>query len=154
MPVKQNSTRRRSVRAVKSLSTDQIETDARKLPRLGKREDGDAWHAKVKAWWHEVWRSPVASHFDRTDHLSVWELADVKHRRLTSGNNSEVVRLSAEERQMESALGLSPKARQQMKVEIDRGDAAERRTRDRKNRSVTRVAEGETKGDPRSVLSA
>jgi hypothetical protein len=141
---------------MKALSTVDIEHDGRKLPRLGKRTDGVAWHPRVKDWWHEVWRSPVVAHFDATDYLTVWELADIKHRRHLATEPQDIVKLSTEERQLMKELGLSPRSRQAMKVEIDKGEQAERRIRKRRNQAAVKAvdANGEELADPRDILSA
>jgi len=90
---------------------------------------------------------------DESDHLNVWILADVKHRLLVADSNAELVRMASEMRQLEMNLGLNPKARQVMKVDVDRGESAERRTRERRNRSAVSAAKGKTT-DPRDALSA
>lgn len=126
--------------------------DGRAHPRLGKRADGDVWHPKIKLWWAEVWGSPVCTNLDRSDYLDVWILADMKHLQLTATSNAEKVRMGTEARQMANTLGLNPKARQTQKVEIDRGEQAEGRTRKRRNKAVVRDADDKT--DPRDALTA
>lgn len=157
MAVKQSSSRRRTSGSAKHLSVQDIETDARKHPRLGKRDDGEVWHPKVKLWWGDLWSSPVAANFDITDHLTAWELADIKHRRMIANSNTEIVRLSGEERAISNVLGLNPKARAIQKVEIDKGDQAERRTRKRQNRAVVAANEDGKPvtqvADPRDALT-
>jgi hypothetical protein len=108
--------------------------DKRKAPRLTPRPDGEEWHPQVRRWWASVWASDLAATLlHETDEISVRSLADVLHRRQAANSNAEIVRLSTEARMLQNHLGLSPRAWFQAKVELDRGEQADKRRRRRRN---------------------
>lgn len=96
--------------------------------------EGD-WSPSAQRWWETVHRSAIADEWEPDDLLvteRALSLIEDLARLETSETPPEVrlrlkVAISTELRQLESALGLGPRGRAQLKVEVQRSEDAEQR---------------------------
>lgn len=127
------------------------------LPEPGEDEDGEAtsWHPMTRAWWADIWQSPMAPEYDESDVHGLFMLAAVVND-FWSTRSAKARREAASEIRLQSQrFGLSPIDRRRLQWEIDRGDDAASRTRKRRDR----VDNGDRPApnpavDPRAVLRA
>ncbi len=101
-----------------------------KVPPLPKRR----WHAQTRAWWADVWSSPMAPEYDDSDRQGLFLLAvlvDDFWREPTSA-------LAAEIRLQRQCFGLTPLDRRRLQWEIDRGEKADETTRRRRSSRSTK----------------
>lgn len=127
--------RRNTVAGARTLAAvpDQV-----KVPPLPKHLS----HPMTKAWWKDIWASPMAPEFDPSDLHGLYLLADL----VNCYWNEEASRgmtkkeLAAEIRLQRQCFGLSPIDRRRLQWEIERGDqaseATQRRRTARRPRSV------------------
>jgi hypothetical protein len=111
-----------------------------------------AWHPRTLAWWQAAWRSPMAAEWLDSDVERLFMLALAVEDLWRNGNLDRLseIRLSG------ALFGLSPIDRRRLNWEIDRGEEAEERTRDRRSRpSSTQSASSSSakRDDPRRVLA-
>lgn len=105
------------------------------------------WHERTKAWWENVWSSPMAGEYlesDRDGLLRVAELVDAFNWHPTAS-------LAAEIRMQEQRFGLSPIDRRRLQWEVNRGEEAEDERKKRQGRAATKAKP--RKADPRKVLA-
>ena len=98
--------------------------------------DGRAWTPEAEEWWTTVHSSAMAAEWTADDHLVAAramrlvddEAALEADPDLTAERRTRLrIQISAELRLLEASLGLSPAARSRLRVEIVRGEDAERR---------------------------
>jgi len=109
-------------------------------PALPKRKGG--WHEAVKAWWADVWTSPMAEEYVKSDIHGLYILADLMDRYWREPTTA----LATEIRLQRQCFGLTPIDRRRLQWEIQRGDEAER-----KRKPPVSSASG-ADDDPRGVL--
>jgi hypothetical protein len=110
------------------------------------------WHSMTRAWWVDIWRSPMAPEFDDSDTHGLFLLAVLVNDFWLAEGQREKRDLAAEIRQQGQRFGLSPIDRRRLQWEIERSeDAQEKGSR---RRAKTAPAKGASSGDPRSVLRA
>ena len=90
------------------------------------------WHPATKAWWRDVWASPMAPEYDTSDRHGLFLLAVLVDRFWRAEDPAEQRALSAEIRLQRQCFGLTPIDRRRLQWEISRGDQAERTTRARR----------------------
>jgi len=118
------------------------ESEPRKrAPRLPKREE--AWHPMTRAWWRDVWRSPMAAEYIRADEHGLFRLAVLVDQFWTQPTSQ----LAAEIRLQQQAFGLTPIDRRRLEWSIEQAESA---TTKRQQRKVRQAQAGEV--DPRTVL--
>jgi len=82
-PPKNPATRQRANRAV-TAATLAPEAVRKRTPALPRRElkggTPRPWHPLTRAWWRDVWRSPMAAKFLRSDTHGLYLLADLVDR--------------------------------------------------------------------------
>ena len=100
------------------------------------------WHPLTRAFWRDIWRSPMASEFLQSDLHALYLLADLVDRYWTSPSTT----LAAEIRQQRQCFGLTPIDRRRLQWEIARGEEAERKKKP--------PVPPPTAVDPRSFLTA
>jgi len=86
----------------------------------------------TRAWWKAVWRSPMADEYLDADVHALYRLA-VLVDMFWSEPSKE---LAAELRLEQQCFGLTPIDRRRLQWEVERGEAAETRTRQRHVRAA------------------
>ncbi|MBM3187087.1 MAG: hypothetical protein FJZ90_00005 [Chloroflexi bacterium] len=118
------------------------ESEPRKrAPRLPKRE-GD-WHPMTRAWWRDVWHSPMAAEYIRADEHGLFRLAVLVDQFWAHPTSQ----LAAEIRLQQQAFGLTPIDRRRLEWSIEQAESA---TTKRQQRKVRQAHAGEI--DPREAL--
>lgn len=110
-------------------------------------EDGErVWHEQTRAWWADVWASPMAPEFDPSDRHGLVLLAvlvdDFWHKPTWT--------LAAEIRLQRQCFGLTPVDRRRLQWEIERVDEAQ----DRGRRRRATGAPAKPPADPLAALRA
>lgn len=137
--------RRNKVTGARTLSAV---TKPASRPKLPTRR-GHPWHDATKAWWADIWASPMAPEFDRSDIHGLYRLAALVDRYWIAlddprSRSSEVVGLSAEIRLAGQPFGLNPLDRRRLQWEIEKGEQAAEKTTKRRAPKPVPTAE-----DPR-----
>ena len=114
------------------------------LPDLG---DDHTWPRLTRAWWRNVWRSPMASEYLDTDRDGLVRLAILVNAYYVAPG----IKLAAEIRQQEARFGLSPVDRSRLQWEVQKGEEAQSR---RKTHPVVVEGAGDAADDPRQLLRA
>jgi hypothetical protein len=110
------------------------------LPKLG---DGQAWHKMTRAWWHDIWNSPMAEEYLRADEHALYRLAML----IDSYWTKPTVGLASEIRQQQQAFGLTPLDRRRLEWSIEQVEAAQSRVQAKKANKRK-----EREDDPRDAL--
>lgn len=114
----------------------------RRAPRLPVVE-GIEWHPLTRAWWADVWHSPMAAEYVRADEHALFRLAVL----VNSFWLMPSQKVAAEIRLQQQAFGLTPLDRRRLEWSIEQAEAATTR---RGQRRVRRAQDGEV--DPREAL--
>lgn len=117
---------------------------ARAGARVPELPAGFAWHSLTLGWWKHVWTSPMAGEYLPSDVDGLGRVALL----VDAFYREQKPALLAEIRLQESRFGLSPLDRSRLQWEIERGDEADRKLRQRAQ-PAKRVS-----GDPRALLRA
>lgn len=141
-----------STRATLYALTDE-ELESIEIPELPDF-DNAGWHPATRAWWEDIWSSPMMPEWDESDIHGLYILAV-----LVDGFwHDPSAKMASEIRQQRVAFGLTPLDRRRLEWEIDRGDKA---TQDTKQRRTPKAlpppdvtGDGqETAPDPRTALA-
>lgn len=106
--------------------------------------DGREWHPLTVAAWSNAWKSAMASQWLETDADALGRVAllwDQFYNRPSAGVMAEI-------RLQEQRFGLSPLDRSRLQWEVNRGDEADRKLRQREQPAKR------PSGDPRALLRA
>ncbi len=106
--------------------------------------DGREWHELTLKCWKHAWQSPMASQWLETDVDALGRVAllwDQFYEKPSAGVMAEI-------RLQEQRFGLSPLDRSRLQWEVNRGDEADRKLRQRVQPSA------KVSGDPRRLLQA
>jgi len=111
------------------------EAPRRRAPSL---PAGD-WDPRTRAWWKDVWRSPMAAEYLRCDVHGLYRLAVLLERfwRKPSASLAAEIRLESE------AYGLTPTGRRRLRLQIQRAGPA----------GQNRPPAPAPPSDPRSILT-
>lgn len=141
-PARQN---RHSTNATLSTMPHGIEA-----PALPEPDDGDAgWHPMTVGWWRDIWASPMAPEFHKSDTRGLFLLAVLVNSFWLAPSKE----LAAEIRLQRQSFGLTPLDRRRLQWEIERTDEAQ--DKGAKRRAGPAEAKAPTaKNDPRAALSA
>ncbi len=101
-----------------TLTDDGKRRKARPLPKH--RE----WHPLTRAWWRDVWQSPMAGEYVKADIHGLYRLLELVERFWRKPSIS----LSAEIRQLGMCYGLSPIDRRRLQWEVERLEKRRRPT--------------------------
>jgi hypothetical protein len=112
-------------------------TRAPQLPR------GREWHKLTRAWWREVWASPMAEEYLEADLGGLYILAELVDQFWTMPATG----LATEIRLQRQCFGLTPVDRRRLQWEVTRAEDATTR---RSQRRVRQAQDGEI--DPREAL--
>jgi hypothetical protein len=115
-----------------------------RAPRLPKRE-GREWHTMTRAWWRDIWHSPMAAEYLNADMHALYRLAVLIDQYWQEPDS----KLAAEIRLQQQAFGLTPLDRRRLEWTIEQAEAASTR---KAQRQVRRAHAGEM--DPREALKA
>jgi hypothetical protein len=124
-----------------TLSAENAPTKAPRLPKI----DGVEWHKMTRAWWRDVWRSPMAAEYVDADKHALYRLAVLINKYWESPTQA----LAAEIRLQQQAFGLTPLDRRRLEWSIEQAETANTR---RQQRAVRMAQAGEI--DPREALRA
>jgi hypothetical protein len=108
------------------------------------------WHEQTRAWWRDVWSSPMAPEYDDSDRHGLFALAVLVDDFWRTGDSKLRKEIAAEIRQQRQCFGLTPIDRRRLQWEIERTDEAQERGRQR--RTATPVTD--QPGDPFAALRA
>lgn len=78
-----------------------------------------AWHTQTRAWWNDVWTSPMESAWDESDVHNVIIMALLYDDLWTAGSPRERKDAAAELRQQRADLGLAPLPRRRLEWTIE-----------------------------------
>lgn len=109
-----------------------------RAPSLGKDRQ---WHKMTRWWWRDIWHSPMAPEFLKTDMHGLLRLAVL----VDDFWKDPTVSLAAEIRHQGALFGLTPIDRRRLQWEVERAESAGRK------RPPARLQTGE---DPRERLRA
>lgn len=132
-----------------------LKAHAGKVPPMPKREAG--WHEMTKAWWADVWSSPMSPEWDDSDVHNIHILAMVYDDIWCATTARDRKDAAAEYRQQRKDLGLSPMDRRRLEWTIEQADEATARGEQRRSRPSPPRAGSTRKGaaaDPRAHLSS
>lgn len=116
-----------------------------RAPKLPDREDG--WLLQTVAWWKDIWASPMAPEFLKSDHHGLFLLAALVDEFWLRPSTA----LAAEIRLQRQCFGLTPMDRRRLQWEIEKVDeAVEKGVR----RRAAKPAAPKVGDDPRGVLRA
>jgi hypothetical protein len=135
--------RRNKVAGARQLTTAH-DVEVPELPDL----DDVYWHPLTRSWWADIWASPMAPEFDGSDVHGLFVMAML----VNAFWNEPSQGLAAEIRLQRQCFGLTPIDRRRLQWEIDRGEAAERATTERRAQVRPKSAP-KGKSDPRSLLA-
>src|SRR3954469_12065585 len=112
------------------------------------------WHPLTRAWWADLWASPMAGEYDPTDVRGLLQLAVLVDDFWHAETPRDRQPASAEIRLQGVRFGLSPIDRRRLQWEIQRSEEAQARGR---RRSVARPPQDNPTRptpakDPRSIL--
>lgn len=122
----------RQRRNKKSTATTLTAPDQPVIPKLA-NPDGRTWHRLTRAWWRNVWQSPMASEYLQTDIDGLQRLAMLIDAFYQSGDP----KLMAEIRLQEARFGLSPVDRSRLQWEVQKGEEASRKRHRHQERPST-----------------
>ena len=139
-----------------------IDVDVPKFPKgRGKR-----WSAYVKAYWSDVWSSPMAPEYDRSTDIYgltrvcdlMQELEDLRNGegefRYEHQRHATIDRKETTLAKIGQLYGLTPLDRRRLQWTIETGERAEEQTRARRNRQTMAVKPDTTSEDPRKLLQS
>jgi hypothetical protein len=109
----------------------------------------EQWHPMTKAWWKDIWASPMAPEFLKADTHGLFTLAMLEDDFWRSTSVKERRELVAEIRLQRQCFGLSPIDRRRLQWEVER---AEQATAKRKPPARKPVADTPAPADPRLLL--
>ena len=113
---------------------------------------GTIWHPMTRSWWEDIWSSPMAPEFDESDVHGLFVLAMLVNAFWIEPSQA----LAAEIRLQRQCFGLTPIDRRRLQWEIDRGEAAEQQTTQRRQEAKPKAAGSKSRAkasDPRALLA-
>ncbi len=113
------------------------EPDTVTVPTLPAREQG--WHDLTKAWWRNLWHSPMAAEYEPSDVHGLYVLAAVINDFWRAQTAKDRASAAAEGRLQAARYGLSPIDRRRLQWEIERTDEAQERGARRRSNAVETV---------------
>jgi hypothetical protein len=130
------------------------EVDMPKLPKFPGEEGG--WHPLTIRWWVDIWRSPMAPEFHKSDIHGLFSLAYLVNDFWTAPTAKLRRESAAEVRLQSQRYGLSPMDRRRLQWQITENESKERTNRRQAAREVDSQPAEPTKpqsgGDPRGIL--
>lgn len=138
-PPKKPQLRQRRNKASTSSTLSPTGPRRKRAPSLpGDRE----WHKLTRAWWRDVWHSPMAAEFLEADKHALYRLAVL----VDAFWQEPVKDLAAEIRLEQQAFGLTPIDRRRLQWTIEEEDKR------RKPKAAPAPAPDSDREDPRNIL--
>jgi hypothetical protein len=109
------------------------------------------WHEQTRAWWVDVWASPMAPEYDESDRHGLFALAVLVDDFWCTEDAKLRKEIASEIRQQRQCFGLTPIDRRRLQWEIERVDEAQDRGQRRRAASPKPA---EQQGDPFAALRA
>lgn len=109
------------------------------------------WHEQTRAWWRDIWASPMAPEFLKADLHGLFALALLIDDMWRTEDPKLRKELAAEVRQQRMAFGLTPLDRRRLQWQIEQTEEAQDRGTRRREAAPKPVAKA---SDPRGVLGA
>lgn len=109
--------RNRDVRGASLAAEGTTTRRAPPLPKLGKDQE---WHKEIRRYWRDIWHSPMASEYLRTDVRGLVDLMRLEDQYTTQPTKD----LAAEIRQQRQAFGLTPLDRRRLSWVIAKDEDA------------------------------
>lgn len=117
-----------------------------KAPELPDREEG--WQRLTLEWWADIWASPMAPEFDKSDRHGLFMLAALVDEFWRNPSTA----LAGEIRLQRQCFGLTPIDRRRLQWEIERTDeAVDRGEQRRAAKRTSKPAEGDELAALRSL---
>lgn len=144
-PPKDPKTRQRNNRTATAGTFETSERETTRVPPLGRHPvKRQRWHARTRAWWRELWGSPMRDEYLKADRDGLYALATL----IDQFWKSPSPQLAAEIRLQRQCYGLTPIDRRRLQWEIVR-------TRDAQEKHPPKPRAPELPaGDPRAALRA
>jgi hypothetical protein len=120
----------------------------KRAPALPDLEDGSEWHKLTRAWWHDIWHSPMAERFLRADEHALLRLALLIDKFWKKPSQS----LAAEIRLQQQAFGLTPLDRRRLEWLVEEAEEASPDRAEARQEIKKRVEKQKDQEDPRGVL--
>lgn len=139
-PIPKPAALRQRRNKVSTRATLQAGPDDARPSRAPVLDPGRPWHKMTRRWWHDIWHSPMAPEFLKTDMHGLFRLAVLVDRFWFEPS----VPLASEIRQQQAAYGLTPIDRRRLQWEVGRAESATRKP-------PARIQTGD---DPRERLRA
>jgi hypothetical protein len=108
------------------------------------------WNDMTRAWWTDIWASPMAPEFDESDRHGLFILAALVDGFWTA-TGKDRKDLAGEIRLQRQCFGLTPMDRRRLQWEIEKADEAQERGQRRRSAAPKAVSKAD---DPRAVLGA
>lgn len=149
---------KRGTKAVLVAALVADDNPAPEIPDMPTRP-GQVWHDQTVAWWNDVWASPMAKEWDRSDLHNVFVVALLYDDIWMAETAKQRKDALAEYRLQRADLGLSPYARRRLEWTIETAEDAKARGQKRRGNGTAPAAAAPTpaKGaidDPRRHLAS
>lgn len=116
---KHSSTRaRRNKTSTNAILTEDHDVKAPPLPK------GVDWHPMTRAWWKDIWASPMAPEYVKADNHGLFALALLTNDFWLADSASQRSTLAAEIRLQGQRYGLSPIDRRRLQWEVEKTEDA------------------------------
>ena len=97
-----------------------------RMPKLPARGKGrGTWHPRVRAWWLDVWKSPMASEYLDVHRHGLEALAELRQQLHTAEDPSKMLALHAEIRHSQKDYGLTPLDLRRLQWEVRRAGSVD-----------------------------
>ena len=148
-PVPKNPKLRQRRNKVSTARSFELKETRCRMPKLPKRRR--KWRPETLGWWRDIWKSPMAVEFIKSDMHQLYILADLidQYWRESASRNGPSPALATEIRLQRQCFGLTPIDRRRLQWEIERGEDANVKGQKRRNAPVKNY-----KVDPRAALDA
>jgi len=142
--------RRRNKVSTRANLPDPALTRGNRVPPMPKRKRGQgAWNSQAKAWWRDVWTSPMSTQHVFSDRHAVEMLAMLVHDFWEATDAKTRISLATTIGRESAKFGLTPLDRNRLQWTINRGEGAADEAAKRRRQQATPA---ETGKDPREVL--
>jgi len=145
---KHPSTRQRRNRS-STAATLSVDPDL-EVPALPTR----LWHEQTRAWWRDIWASPMAPEYDDSDRHGLFSLAVLVDDFWRCDEAKLRTSIAAEIRQQRQCFGLTPIDRRRLQWEIERSEDAQDRGQRRRGTATPPAPPVAGSTDPRTALRA
>ena len=119
-----------------------------RAPRLPRRSDDTEWDRRTRAWWRDVWASPMAEEYLDADLHGLFILAELIDRFWEEPTSA----LAAEIRLQRQCFGLTPMDRRRLQWEVQRVEPDTRPRQGRLPEAAAKPSQNADAEDPRKVL--